>query len=104
MIHVCDSIMGSGKTMAAINYMNTHPNNKFIYITPYLDEAERIKNGCMNPHFVEPNEWSNGAYHSKVKHTSQLIKEGTALLPTKHLNTTLQICWKISGTRITASS
>ena len=82
MIHVCDSIMGSGKTMAAINYMNTHPNNKFIYITPYLNEAERIKNGCMNLHFVEPNEWSNGAYHSKVKHTSQLIKEGRNIAST----------------------
>ena len=82
MIHVCDSIMGSGKTMAAINYMNTHPNNKFIYITPYLDEAERIRNGCKNLHFVEPNRWSSGACHSKIKHTAQLIKEGRNITST----------------------
>lgn len=82
MIHICDSIMGSGKTMAAINYMNAHPNNKFIYITPYLDEAERIRNGCKNLHFVEPNKWSDGTYHSKVKHTAQLIKEGRNITST----------------------
>lgn len=82
MIHVCDSIMGSGKTMAAINYMNTHPNNKFIYITPYLDEAERIRNGCKNLHFIEPNKWADKTHHSKVRHTAQLIKEGRNITST----------------------
>lgn len=44
--------MGSGKTSAAINYINDHrDDNKFIYITPYLEEVERIKTLC---HFVEP--------------------------------------------------
>ncbi len=33
-IKVCDAIMGSGKSSAAISYMNEHPNQKFIYITP----------------------------------------------------------------------
>lgn len=38
MIKVCDAIMGSGKSSAAINYMNEHPDKKFIYITPYLNK------------------------------------------------------------------
>lgn len=42
MIKVCDAIMGSGKSSAAITYMNEHPDDKFIYITPYLNEVKRI--------------------------------------------------------------
>lgn len=56
MIQVCDAIMGTGKSSAAITYMNEHRNEKFIYITPYLEEAERIKNGCKDMHFVEPSD------------------------------------------------
>jgi CRISPR/Cas system-associated endonuclease/helicase Cas3 len=36
MIKVCDAIMGAGKTEAAVNYMNLHSNDKFIFITPFL--------------------------------------------------------------------
>ena len=56
MIQVCDAIMGTGKSSAAITYMNEHRNEKFIYITPYLEEAERIKNGCKDMHFIEPSD------------------------------------------------
>ena len=45
-IKVCDAIMGSGKSSAAIAYMNEHPQQKFIYITPYLEEAVRIRESC----------------------------------------------------------
>ena len=53
-IIVVDSIMGSGKTSWAIQYMNNNPNKKFIYITPYLSEIERIKNLCKTRKFYEP--------------------------------------------------
>ena len=42
-VKVCDAIMGTGKTEAAITYMNEHRGKKFIYITPYLGESNRIK-------------------------------------------------------------
>ena len=43
-ITVIDSIMGSGKTTWAIDYMNKAPaDQKFIYITPFLNEVDRIK-------------------------------------------------------------
>lgn len=45
-IKIIDSIMGSGKTSAAINYMNKDYQKKFIYITPYLDEVDRVISAC----------------------------------------------------------
>ena len=47
--------MGTGKTEAAITYMNEHKEKKFIYITPYLAESNRIKDGCRELQFVEPS-------------------------------------------------
>lgn len=42
-VTVVDSIMGSGKTSWAIQYINESPMaTKFIFITPYLTEIERI--------------------------------------------------------------
>lgn len=40
---VLDSIMGSGKTTWAINYMNNHQDKNFIYVTPFLEEVQRVK-------------------------------------------------------------
>lgn len=39
---IVDSIMGSGKSSFAINYMNK-TDDRFIYITPFLSEIERVK-------------------------------------------------------------
>lgn len=36
--------MGTGKTTGLINYMNSNPENKYMFITPFLDEVQRIKN------------------------------------------------------------
>ena len=76
MIKVCDAIMGSGKSSAAINYMNEHPDNKFIYITPYLDEVARIINSCPNLHFTEPKDNVPKYHFKKREHTAALIKQG----------------------------
>ena len=69
-INVCDAIMGSGKSSAAITYMNEHPDEKFIYVSPYLSETKRIKDSCPKLNFVEPND---GYKHI---HTNILIKNG----------------------------
>lgn len=53
-VKVCDAIMGSGKTESAITYMNSHPDQHFIYITPYRDEARRIIASCPALNFTEP--------------------------------------------------
>lgn len=46
-INVVDARMGRGKSSAAIRYMNRHKGAKrFLYITPYLDEVDRICEQC----------------------------------------------------------
>lgn len=76
MIHICDAIMGSGKSSAAITYMNEHPDDKFIYITPYLEETKRIKDNCPTLNFVEPSNKIPDMHFSKVRHTLCLLEEG----------------------------
>ena len=72
MIRVCDAIMGSGKSSAAITYMNENANERFIYITPYLDEAARIKENCPQLRFVEPSRGIAEFGFTKTGHTLSL--------------------------------
>ena len=73
--------MGSGKTQSTITYLNEHSDSHFIYITPYLDEAKRIKDGCPDLHFVEPKQlWKNN--YSKLTHTQELILNGANITTT----------------------
>jgi len=56
-IKIIDAIMGMGKTGSLINHINSSDEDtKFLYITPYLTEVERIiKMGVFQkkPFFVE---------------------------------------------------
>lgn len=73
MVRVCDAIMGTGKSSAAITYMNEHPEKKFIYVTPYLDEAQRIAVSCPSMKMQKPRKLTeyNG---SKTLHTIELVE------------------------------
>lgn len=42
-VKVIDSLMGYGKTSWAIQYINDNVDENILYITPFLEEAERIK-------------------------------------------------------------
>lgn len=53
-ITIIDAPCGYGKTSWAIEYMNDNEFERFIYITPYLDEVSRIKND-VDRTFKEPN-------------------------------------------------
>lgn len=81
-VKVCDAIMGTGKSSAAITYLNEHKDEKFIYITPYLDEATRIKKGCPSLRFVEPSDKLGKYNFRKFEHTAALIKEGRNITTT----------------------
>ena len=74
--------MGTGKTEAAITYMNEHKDKKFIYVTPYLAESNRIKVGCPELHFVEPSNKLSEYHFKKIEHTAALIKEGRNITTT----------------------
>lgn len=69
-ITVVDSIMGSGKTSAMISYINSHPENNYIFITPFLAEVQRIKDSTVQP-FLEPKNYGNG----KLDNLKQLLAE-----------------------------
>ena len=81
-VMVCDAIMGTGKSSAAITYLNDHKDDKFIYITPYLDEAARIKKGCPSLRFVEASDRIKQYHWKKSEHTAALIKEGRNITTT----------------------
>lgn len=84
-IKVCDAIMGSGKSSAAISYMNARPDQKFIYITPYLEEAVRIRESCPSLHFKEPSNKIPEFDFRKYKHTVELIKAGENITSTHNM-------------------
>lgn len=63
-VTIIDSIMGSGKTSWSVGKMNNDDNNNYIYITPYLNEVQRIKQQCNNKRFYEPINVGNGKLDS----------------------------------------
>lgn len=73
--------MGTGKSSAAIAYMNEHSDTRFIYITPYLDEATRIADACKSMHFYEPQQKSEYS-GSKTLHTMELVENGKNIATT----------------------
>lgn len=70
---VCDAIMGSGKTMAAITEMNERTDTRFVFVTPYLDEVHRICVGCEGRRFVAPDADVCG---TKLRHFKSLVRAG----------------------------
>jgi hypothetical protein len=57
---VCDSMMGAGKTQAAVNMINGDAGHNYIFITPYLAEADRIKAACADRAFKAPENYGEG--------------------------------------------
>ena len=84
-IKVVDSIMGSGKTSAAINLMNSQYDTNFIYITPYLDEVKRIKSAAKRK-FYSPDYYSNEQVHkTKFDSLHSLLSEEKDIVSTHAL-------------------
>lgn len=80
--YVVDCIMGSGKSSAAINYINGSPADKrFLVITPYLDEIKRYKQSCPKKHFREPS-YDKG---SKLDNLRDLLRKGDNVVSTHAL-------------------
>lgn len=82
MIKVCDAIMGSGKTSAAINYINDHPERHYLYISPFLEEAARIKQCCPSAHFIEPRQDIPKYHFRKGEHLAALAADGRNIAST----------------------
>lgn len=65
-VTVVDARMGRGKTSAAIRYMNQNrKDRRFLFVTPYLTEVERI---CVRCDFEEPDgDLSSKSFNIKLK-------------------------------------
>lgn len=80
-VNIVDSIMGSGKTQAAINFINnSDDNDRFIYITPYLTEVSRIIISCPNKKFKQPEK-----YGTKINGIKDLLNKGYNIATTHAL-------------------
>ena len=84
-VTVVDSIMGSGKTSWAIEYMNKvfgENARRIIYVTPYIDEIKRVKQNT-NKNFKEPDKKKGKG--SKLNHFKKLLKDGENIITTHAL-------------------
>lgn len=83
-VKVIDSVMGSGKTTYAINMIEqAGPLDRFIFITPFLDECDRIINTVKSRQFITPSTKISGG--SKLTHLKKLIEEGKDIVATHAL-------------------
>ena len=80
-IKICDQIMGAGKTQAAIARMNEDTESKYLFITPYLDECDRIIKSCKQRNFVQPKRTSE----TKSINIREMIKVGKNIASTHQL-------------------
>lgn len=96
-IVVIDGIMGSGKTTyiareierAVCEDWRRHWSTigvsnprRFIFVTPFLTEAERIRNACPNAQFELPDD---GVAPTKSLHLASLINQGRNIATTHAL-------------------
>ena len=81
-ITVVDSICGAGKTSWAIQFMDNNFKDRYIYITPFLEEIRRIKRDT-NIAFKEPSEKLGKG--SKKNHFLNMLMNGDDICSTHAL-------------------
>ena len=80
-LKVVDAGCGVGKTTSMINFINDSPaENRFLYITPFLTEVERIKTSCSSKKFQEPAELP-----TKTEDLLRLVEKGYNIVSTHAL-------------------
>ena len=85
-VTVIDAPCGAGKTSWAIQEINAHPEQSYIYCTPFLDEITRVREACGKNRIVEPENFNT----SKIEDFNNLLMEGrdVAVSHTTFLNAT----------------
>lgn len=72
--------------MGMLNYMNEKRDKKFIFITPYLTEVDRVMKNCAKRKFKEPLEMG-----SKLHGMKSLLKDGFNIVTTHALFKSLDL-------------
>ena len=81
-VNLIDAGCGIGKTTALINIMNNDKSeNKYIFITPFLSEVERVKNSCPDREFFSPIDLEG----TKSQNLINLIQEEKNIVTTHAL-------------------
>ena len=83
-IEVVSSPPGSGKTTWAINEINkSNKDEKFIVVTPFLKECDRIIESCPKKNFVQPD--ARKGKGKKRTHFLELIQNSENIVSTHSL-------------------
>lgn len=81
-VKVVDEMMGRGKTTAAINMINeSSDTQRFLFITPYLSEVERVIRECPKKDFKQPRNIRG----RKLEGIKELINSGRNIISTHAL-------------------
>lgn len=73
--------MGSGKTEAMLSMINDDPEGNYIFVTPYLDEVERVKRSTKFGRFKDPKNYGE----SKLESFHKLLADGEDIATTHSL-------------------
>lgn len=94
-VNIVDAIMGAGKTQSIMNYINqSSEDEKFLVITPFLDEITRYKDYCSGKKFKAPRFASS---KTKLDNLKDLLGKGENIVSTHALfqkfdNELIDIC------------
>ena len=80
-VNIVDAIMGAVKTQSIMNYIN-QSEEKFLVITPFLDEITRYKSYCKSKNFKSPKFESK---QTKLDSLRSLIERGENIVSTHAL-------------------
>lgn len=84
-VYVLDGLMGSGKSYGIFKWIQEHPNEKYIYVSPLLSEVEeggRIHRDLKTVKFNSPSTDYN---NTKSSHLLSLLKHGYNIACTHNL-------------------
>ena len=80
-VNIVDALMGTGKTSAIINHINQSDNEtRYLYITPYLTEVNRVISKCPTKKFRQPE-----SYGTKLNGMKYLLEKGVNIATTHAL-------------------
>ncbi|UAL54466.1 hypothetical protein [Metabacillus dongyingensis] len=83
-LKIVDATCGKGKTSWAIQHMyEVELSEKFIYITPFLTEVQRVKESVTSRKFYEPTK--NDQNVTKLESLKHLLEKGENIVATHSL-------------------
>lgn len=71
-LEILDGMCGTGKTTGIFKWILNNQDQKFIYVTPFLDEVERAKNSLGSINFITPH----NLLKTKSDNLLELLKQG----------------------------